>query len=120
LAGANKDAVNTVGLNMVHVAAQGDSAATLYLFKELGVPISARDIKGSTPLHWACFSSSEIALCYLAAWNPDLNAKDYDGQTPLHLAIKSVEAIDSVRPVRFLVIRGADKTIKNNKNITPI
>ena len=72
--GANKDAINFFGLNMVHVAAQGDSASSLYLFKELGVDISARDKRGSTPLHWACYSQSEVALSYLLAWQPDLNA----------------------------------------------
>jgi ankyrin repeat protein len=74
LAGANKDALNVYGLNMVHVAAQGDSAATLYLFWQLGVPISEKDKRGSTPLHWACYSQSEVALSYLLAWKPDLNA----------------------------------------------
>jgi len=45
----------------------------------------------STPLHWACYSKSEIALCYLLAWISDLEDRDIEGYTPLHLAVKSVE-----------------------------
>jgi len=24
----------------------------------------------STPLHWAIYSNSEVAMCYLLAWDP--------------------------------------------------
>lgn len=71
--GADKHAENYFGLNMVHVAAQGDQAASLFYFKEQGVDINKQDKRGSTPLHWACYSQSEIALTYLLAWNPKLN-----------------------------------------------
>lgn len=39
--GADKHAVNYFGLNMVHVAAQGDQAASLYYFYRAGVDINA-------------------------------------------------------------------------------
>ena len=71
--GANKDALTETDLNMLHVAAQGDAAPSLYIFKELGLNLNSCDKRGSTPLHWACFRQSEIALSYLLAWNPDLN-----------------------------------------------
>lgn len=54
--GADKDAENYFGLNMMHVAAQGDQAASLYFFKTLNVDINKQDKRGSTPLHWACYS----------------------------------------------------------------
>jgi hypothetical protein len=38
-----------------------------------------------------------------------------EGYTPLHLAVKSVEALRSVRPVRSLLIRGASRDIRDNK-----
>lgn len=71
--GADKNAENYFGLNMIHVAAQGDQAASLFYFKTCGVDINKKDKRGSTPLHWACYSQSEIALTYLLAWNPELN-----------------------------------------------
>ena len=61
---------NANGLNMMHVAAQGDSAPPLYHFRMLGVDQNSTDSRGSTPLHWACYSQSETALAYLLAWNP--------------------------------------------------
>lgn len=48
--------LNNNGLNMLHVAAQGDTAPPLYLFKNLGLDLNAQDKRGSTPLHWACYS----------------------------------------------------------------
>ena len=75
--GADPQALNLFGLNMLHVAAQGDQAAALYYFKtECKVPINATDKRGSTPLHWACYSNSEIALSYLLAWKPNLDMRD--------------------------------------------
>lgn len=68
--GADPFAINSFGLSMLHVAAQGDAANTLYYFKELGLDLNLVDVKGSTPLHWACYSHSEIALSYLLSWDP--------------------------------------------------
>lgn len=56
---ANKDALTASGLNMLHVAAQGDSAPSLFVFKELGIDLNDADKRGSTPLHWACFRQSD-------------------------------------------------------------
>ena len=55
--GADKNAVNSYGLGMLHIAAQGDSPNTLYYFwKVVGMDLNKKDSRGSTPLHWACFS----------------------------------------------------------------
>jgi palmitoyltransferase len=43
------------GLNVVHIAAQGDQPITLFYFKEKGMNLSGTDKRASTPLHWACF-----------------------------------------------------------------
>jgi ankyrin repeat protein len=70
-------------------------------------------------LHWACYSQSEIALSYLLAWNCNLNIQDKEGETALHQAVRSVEQMEACRPVRYLLLRGADQTIRNNKGQTP-
>jgi ankyrin repeat protein len=72
--GSSINQVNQYGLTMMHVAAQGDAATSLYFFKEMGLNINEKDKRGSSPLHWACYSQSEIAISYLLAWNPDLNS----------------------------------------------
>ena len=56
----------------MHVAAQGDQPIALYYFKEHGIDLRSKDARGSTPLHWACYSKSEIALCYLLSWTDNL------------------------------------------------
>jgi len=66
--GADIAAKNNYGINVMHVAAQGDQPITLYYFKQKGVDIRSRDNRGSTPMHWACYSKSEVALIYLLAW----------------------------------------------------
>ena len=53
--GADKNALTATDLSMMHVAAQSDAAASLYICKELGIDLNGVDKKGSTPLHWACF-----------------------------------------------------------------
>lgn len=104
---------------MLHVAAQGDTAPPLYLFKMLGLNINAQDKRGSTALHWACYSQSETAISYLLAWNPDVNMRDREGYTPLHLAVRSVDAVESCRPVRALLIKGAKTNIQDERGKIP-
>lgn len=38
--------------------------------------INIVDNRLSTPLHWACYSKSEVALNYLLAMSPKIEAKD--------------------------------------------
>jgi ankyrin repeat protein len=55
---ANKD-----GCNVLHLAAQGNKALSIYYFGvRKGVDVNSRDSRQSTPLHWACYTRSENAL----------------------------------------------------------
>lgn len=112
---------NKFGSTVLHIAAQGDQALPLIYFHRKGMDINIRDNRQSTPLHWACYSKSEIALNYLLSMIPqglDLNPKDQKGFTPLHLAVKSVEALKSTRPVRALLLKGADRNSVDNEGKT--
>lgn len=67
--GADVERKNKQGINVLHLAAQGDKAFSLAFFKtNHKMAINERDSEMSTPLHWACFSGSEIAIYYLLAW----------------------------------------------------
>lgn len=83
---------------------------------EKGLDINAIDSRNSTPLHWACYSKSEVALNYLISWGANLDAQDADGLSPLHLAVKSVEGLKSTRPVRALLIKGAKRDIADQQS----
>ena len=80
--------------------------------------INDTDNRGSTPLHWACYSKSEFALSYILAMSPDLEPQDQAGYTPLHLAIKSVGELRSTRPVRALLLKGASRAATNRQGVT--
>ncbi|MFS8159541.1 MAG: ankyrin repeat domain-containing protein [Candidatus Roizmanbacteria bacterium] len=92
----------------------------MYFFKEKGMDLRSKDSRGSTPLHWVCYSKSEIALCYLLSWVKYLDDPDIEGYTALHLAVKSVETLKSTRPVRSLLIRGASREARDKNDRRPI
>ena len=59
-------------------------------------------------------------MSYLLAWHPNLEIKDNDGNTALHLAVKAVDAMESTRPVRFLLVHGANKNARDNNQEIPL
>ncbi len=71
--------------------------------------IKTLDHRNSTPLHWACYSRSEVAMCYLLAWDDKIEDLDIEGFTPLHLAVRSCEGQTNCRPVRTLLVNGANR-----------
>jgi ankyrin repeat protein len=58
---------------------------------------------------------AEVALSYILAWDPDLNVPDSEGLRPLHLAVKACEDIRSTRSIKHLLIRGAQRNVKDSK-----
>lgn len=60
---ADMGLANKNGCNVVHLAAQGNKGISVYYFTEkMKMDVNVRDNKGSTALHWACFTKSEVAL----------------------------------------------------------
>jgi len=56
-AGADLYAENEQNINVLHVAAQGDSPYALAFFlRHSTLQVSCKDKSQSTPLHWACIS----------------------------------------------------------------
>ena len=114
-------AVNLFGLNVLHLAAQGDQPLSLYYFKSQHMDLYAPDKRLSTPLHWACFSNSEIALIYLLAWyrTDKLNLQDVDGYTPLHRACWGAEKRHT-ETVRVLLEAGVSPQEKASNGGLPV
>jgi ankyrin repeat protein len=73
-------------------------------------------MKGGTALHWAAYYGCEWAMNYLLAWESEgINHPDNEGLTPLHLGSMSGNS----RVVKRLLIKGADRNIKDNKGFLP-
>jgi palmitoyltransferase len=69
----NYEIRNIYGANVLHISAQGDAPTPLYYYLKIkGMNINDVDNRGSSPLHWACYSKSEFALSYLLALEPNL------------------------------------------------
>ena len=45
--------------------------------------------------------------------------KDQDGFTPLHLTVKAAEKLQSGRPLRALLMKGAKRDVRDNNGKTP-
>ncbi|KLI13114.1 ankyrin [Brachyspira hyodysenteriae] len=68
------------------------------------------DIYGDTPLHNAAALGNTNTLIALMNRTPiNINAQNIDGNTPLHFAVKNHNS----NTYRFLLLKGADYTIKN-------
>ena len=105
---------------MLHVSAQGDQPVSLAYFLQHGLKINSKDLRESTPLHWAAFSGAELTLSYIIAWGGNLNEIDSKGLTPLHLAVKSYKENRSTKGIKQLLIKGADRNAMDFQTLRPI
>ena len=117
--GGDIHATNNHRINLMHVSAQGDQATSIVFLQKQGLDINSRDLKNSTPLHWASYAGAETAIVYLLAFGAKVNARDVEGHTPLHLAVKSAEENKNTRTVKHLLLSGADRNIRV-RNLAPL
>ena len=82
--------------------------------------INETDNRGSTPLHWACYSKAEFALSYTLSMEPNLEIADQNGLTPLHLAVRAVPDLLSTRAVRALLLKGSERGATSKTGQTTI
>lgn len=89
-------------------------AKTVSTLIKAGADVNAEDNFGQRPLHLACRS---IECCeLLLAHGATLDVKTSKGITPLHLAV----SYGQHEIVRLLINRGADTTVRNILNQTPM
>ncbi|KAL3321261.1 hypothetical protein Ciccas_000059 [Cichlidogyrus casuarinus] len=93
-----------------------------------GVDINAKDLAGSTPLHYTANRGNEVAIMQLLANKKleinvsikieliELQATDDDLTTPLHLAA----TYNQTEIAKLLIYRGADLYMTNKNGLTPL
>ena len=116
--GADINIVNNNGLNLLHLATQGNQTTPLYYFiHKYKMNINSIDNLGNSCLHWACFYHNDKALNFLLLCNKiNINIKNKNGFTPLHFCVLG----KNIKAIKKLITAGGDISIKNNENKTCI
>ena len=115
--GADINAITYNKLDVIHYAAQGNQPNSLvyfYIFHRNKINLEKKDKFGSTPLHWASYSSAAEMAMYLIYFNANINQQDDNGNTPLHIAVIK----NNYKMVQKLLQKGALNNIKNKQHQT--
>lgn len=105
----------------MHKAAMDDNSYLItYLRDKAKFKIDDEDSNGNTPLHYACYHSSEYASFWLMGFGHNVNCQNKNGDTPMHMLIKSKKDMYSTKTVRELIFKGANRSIKNMQGKCPI
>ena len=109
--GADINRKDSLGNNALMYAASYGSAEVIdTLLNYSSNSYRVVDIYGDTPLHNAALLGNTNTLTALMNRTPiNINTQNIDGNTPLHLAVKN----HNTNTYRFLLLKGADYTIKN-------
>ena len=110
--GAYLNSTNITGLNVLHLAAQGNclniitSLTEKYIFN-----INSQDNKGNTALHWAVYFNNQQSIDYLLYYNIDINIKDNNNCTAMDIAIKKendllVEKLKETIITKYTIFNG--------------
>ena len=109
--GADINRKDSLGDNALMYAARFSSAEVIdTILNYSSNSYRVVDIYGNTPLHNASSLGNTNALIALMNRTPiNINIQNINGDTPLHLAVKN----NNSNTYRFLLLKGADYTIKN-------
>lgn len=108
------NAKDKYGFTALHNLMSEKQFEMINLLLEEGANPNIKNEDGITPLHLACWTKNANILLKNGA---DINSIDNSGNTPLHILAGDGEERTDV--IKFLVMKGANIGIKNNKGETP-
>ena len=109
---ANFTVVTSSGVSPLHMAAQGNQPKSLDFILSRKEPSAVNEVdkSGATPLIWAAYCGSEVALAYLLAQpEVEINAQNRKGETAMHLCIQTPNGTKPINIIKRLMIKGADQ-----------
>ena len=109
------DETDTVGRNVLHVAAYRDNIRFFRVLSEKGADHNHRDDWGSTTLIHAALQGTEIVRYMLTELNcNDVNAQNHWGQSALYWGIQNPST------VKLLLEHAANPNIRDEYGVTPL
>ena len=115
--------LNNAGLNIIHMAAQSDSAKIIVYFKEkYNFDLFQNDYSQNNAIHWACSSGSKSVFDFLMLYINEengncnvINSVNNQGQTALHITVLTSGSISTIKK---LIKKGININIKDNNGLT--
>ncbi|MBL0319892.1 MAG: ankyrin repeat domain-containing protein [Alphaproteobacteria bacterium] len=116
--GENLDMTDSDGRTLLHTAVIcSKEHIAKYLIKKAKLDVNSKDNNNNTPLHYAVVYNNDYIMRNLMDHPQiNLNVKDELGNTPLHIAV----SYGNTELVTKLLEKGADPTLTNNDNKTPM
>lgn len=110
------NAVNSNGLNALHLASKEGHLAVVRLLLDHNAVIDAKTKKGNTALHIASLAGRTDIVQLLVDRGADVNARSQNGFTPLYMAAQENHA----DIVQFLLNKGANQALATDDGFTPL
>ncbi|KAL7054532.1 hypothetical protein AAHC03_025990 [Spirometra sp. Aus1] len=110
------NAVNSNGLNALHLASKEGHLAVVRLLLDHNAVIDAKTKKGNTSLHIASLAGRADIVRLLVERGADVNARSQNGFTPLYMAAQE----NHTDIVQFLLNKGANQALATDDGFTPL
>ena len=115
--GEGVDSLDRDGRSALFYAVRDGNVAIVKELVKYGANVNLRDMGLETPLHFAARGYQQEVADFLLKSGAIADAQDVHGNTPLSRAVFDSRGRGDL--IRLLISYGADKTLKNNRGVSP-